>query len=55
VRRTASIRKWRLKHRANADSLPKAGDRLFSFTRLTPSQWRSACTTNAIEHLHEKS
>jgi putative transposase len=26
-----------------------------SFTRLTPSQWRSACTSNAIEHLHAKS
>ena len=48
-RRKAFIRKWRLKHRAVADSLEEAGDRLFSFTRLLPSQWRSARTTNAIE------
>ncbi len=38
----AFIRKWRLKHRAVADSLEEAGDRLFAFTRLPPSQWRSA-------------
>ena len=53
-RRKAFIRKWRLKHRAVADSLEEAGDRLFSFTRLPPSQWRSARTTNAIERLHEE-
>ena len=40
--------------RAVADSLEKAGDRLFTFTRLRPSQWRSARTTNAIERLHEE-
>ena len=54
VRRKAFIRKWRLRHRAVADSLEEAGDRLFSFTRLPPSQWRSARTTNAIERLHEE-
>src|SRR5207302_2781559 len=32
----------------------EAGDRLFTFTRLPPSQWRSARTTNAIERLHEE-
>ena len=37
-----------------ADSLEEAGDRLFSFTRLDPSQWKSARTTNAIERLHEE-
>ena len=52
--RKAFIRKWRLKHRAVADSLEEAGDRLFTFTRLPPSQWRSARTTNAIERLHEE-
>lgn len=52
--RKAFIRKWRLKHRAVADSLEEAGDRLFSFTRLPPSQWKSARTTNAIERLHEE-
>ena len=54
TRRKAFIRKWRLKHRAVADSLEEAGDHLFSFTRLPPSQWRSARTTNAIERLHEE-
>ena len=54
TRRKAFIRKWRLKHRAVADSLEEAGDRLFAFTRLPPSQWRSARTTNAIERLHEE-
>ena len=54
ARRKAFIRKWRLKHRAVADSLEEAGDRLFSFTRLPPSQWRSLRTTNAIERLHEE-
>jgi putative transposase len=54
ARRKAFIRKWRLKHRAVADSLEEAGDRLFTFTRLPPSQWRSARTTNAVERLHEE-
>ena len=54
VRRRAFIRKWRLKHRAVADSLEEAGERLFTFTRLPPSQWRSVRTTNAIERLHEE-
>ena len=54
IRRKAFIRKWRLKHRAVADSLEEAGDRLFTFTRLPPSQWRSVRTTNAIERLHEE-
>ena len=54
ARRKAFIRKWRLKHRPVADSLEEAGDRLFTFTRLPPSQWRSLRTTNAIERLHEE-
>jgi putative transposase len=54
TRRKAFIRKWRLKHRTVADSLQEAGDRLFTFTRLPPSQWRSVRTTNAIERLHEE-
>ena len=54
TRRKAFIRKWRLKHRAVADSLEEAGGRLFTFTRLPPSQWRSVRTTNAIERLHEE-
>jgi transposase-like protein len=54
ARRKAFIRKWRLKHRAVADSLEEAGERLFAFTRLPPGQWRSARTTNAIERLHQE-
>lgn len=51
-KRKAFLRKWRLKCRAVADSLEEAGDRLFAFTRLDPSQWKSARTTNAIERLN---
>ena len=54
VRRRAFIRKWRLKCKAVADSLEEAGDRLYTFTRLPVSQWKSARTTNAIERLHEE-
>ena len=54
ARRKAFVRKWRLRHRAVADSLEEAGDALFAFTRLPPSQWRSARTSNAIERLHEE-
>ena len=54
TRRKAFLRKWRLKCRAVADSLDDAGERLFAFTRLDPSQWRSARTTNAIERLNEE-
>ncbi|MBC7145935.1 MULTISPECIES: IS256 family transposase [Thioclava] len=54
TRRKAFLRKWRLKCRAVADSLEEAGERLFTFTRLHPSQWKSARTTNAIERLNEE-
>jgi transposase-like protein len=54
TRRKAFLRKWQLKCRAVADSLEEAGERLFAFTRLPPSQWKSARTTNAIERLHEE-
>ncbi|KWV59697.1 transposase [Bradyrhizobium macuxiense] len=37
-----------------ADSLEEAGERLFTFARLPPSQWKSVRTTNAIERLHEE-
>ena len=52
--RKSFIRKWRLKCQAVADSLEEAGDRLFTFTRLPSSQWRSARTTNAVERLQEE-
>ena len=48
-RRKAFVRKWRLRHRAVADSLEEAGDALFAFTRLPPSQWRSARTTDEMD------
>ena len=54
TRRKAFVRKWRLKCRAVADSLEEAGDRLFTFTRIDPSQWKAARTTNAIERLNEE-
>ncbi|MCA3475483.1 MAG: IS256 family transposase [Rhodobacter sp.] len=67
-RRKAFLRKWQLKCRAVADSLEGEGgpwpqwgrvsllngDRLFTFTRLDPPQWKSARTTNAIERLNEE-
>ena len=54
ARRKSFLRKWRLKHRPVADSLEEAGDRLFTFAQLPPSQWKSARTTNVIERLHEE-
>ena len=54
AKRRGFLRKWRLKCRAVADSLEEAGERLFTFTRLPDSQWKSARTTNAIERLHEE-
>jgi putative transposase len=53
-RSKAFLRKWRVRHNAVAESLDEAGDRLFTLTRLPPSQWKSARTTNAIERLHEE-
>jgi transposase-like protein len=52
--RKAFVRKWRMRCPAVANSLEEAGDRLFTFTTLPPSQWKSARTTNAIERLHEE-
>ena len=54
AKRKAFLRKWRLRCSAVAASLEEAGDRLFAFLRLPPSQWKSARTTNAIERLHEE-
>ena len=48
------LAKWQLKCHAVADGLEEAGERLFTFTRLHPSQWKSARTTDAIERLHEE-
>ena len=54
TKRRMFLAKWRLKHRPVADSLEEAGDRLFTFLRLPPQQWKSARTSNAIERLHEE-
>ena len=54
AKRRAFLRKWRLRCPAVVASLEEAGDRLFAFLRLPPSQWKSARTTNAIERLHEE-
>jgi len=54
ARRKAFLQKWRLKCRPVADSLEEAGDKLFTFTRFPPSQWKSIRTSNAIERLHEE-
>jgi len=54
IKTDTHLRKWRLKCRAVADSLEEAGDRLFTFTRLDPSQWKAARATNAIERLNEE-
>ncbi len=48
-RRRAFLRKWRLKCPAVATSLEEAGDRLFAFLRLPPSQWKSTRTTDEID------
>ena len=51
-KRKAFLAKWRLKCPGVADSLEEAGDRLFTFLRYPPRQWKSLRTTNAIERLH---
>ncbi|MCH8036379.1 MAG: transposase, partial [Proteobacteria bacterium] len=53
-KRKAFLAKWRLRCRGVADSLEEAGERLFTFLRYPPMQWRSLRTTNAIERLHEE-
>ena len=54
AKRKAFLAKWKLRCRAVADSLDEAGERLFTFLRYPPEQWRSLRTTNAIERLHEE-
>jgi putative transposase len=53
-KRRVFLAKWKLRCRAVADSLAEAGERLFTFLRYPPEQWRSLRTTNAIERLHEE-
>ncbi len=54
AKRKVLLGKWKLRCRAVADSLEEAGERLFTFLRYPPEQWRSVRTTNAIERLHEE-
>jgi putative transposase len=54
ARRKAFLARWKLRCRAVAESLQEAGERLFTFLRYPPEQWRSLRTTNAIERLHEE-
>jgi putative transposase len=54
TRRKAFLAKWQLRCRPVAASLQEAGERLFTFLRYPPEQWRSLRTTNAIERLHEE-
>ena len=53
-RRAEFLAKWRSKCPGVAKSLEEAGDRLFSFLRFPPQQWKTIRTTNAIERLNEK-
>jgi len=54
TRRKAFLVKWKLRCQPVAASLQEAGERLFTFLRYPPEQWRSLRTTNAIERLHEE-
>jgi transposase-like protein len=54
AKRKAFLAKWKLRCRPVADSLEEAGERLFTFLRYPPCQWRSLRTTNVIERLHEE-
>jgi len=54
AKRKAFLAKWKLRCRPVAVSLEEAGERLFTFLRYPPGQWRSLRTTNAIERLHEE-
>nr|CRH06550.1 Transposase [Candidatus Magnetococcus massalia] len=53
-KRKLFLAKRKLQCRGVADSLEKAGDRLFTFLRYPQVQWKSLRTTNAIERLHEE-
>jgi putative transposase len=54
AKRKVFLATWKLRCRAVADSLEEAGERLVTFLRYPPEQWRSLRTTNAIERLHEE-
>ena len=49
AKRKAFLAKWRLRCRPVATSLEEAGERLFTFLRYPPEQWRSLRTTDEID------
>jgi putative transposase len=48
------LAKWRSKCPKVATSLEEAGDKLFTFLRFPPAQWKSLRTTNSIERINEE-
>lgn len=52
--RRAFLVKWKQTCPAVARSLEEAGDRLFTFLRFPPSQWKTLRTTNSIERFQEE-
>jgi transposase-like protein len=52
--RSQFLAKWHAKCPKVAKSLREAGDKLFTFLRFPPLQWRSIRTTNSIERLNEE-
>ena len=48
-KRKAFLARWKLRCRPVADSLEEAGERLFTFLRYPPQQWRSLRTTDEID------
>lgn len=54
VLRERFLFKWRSKCPGVATSLEEAGDKLFTFLRFPPIQWKGIRTTNAIERLNEE-
>ncbi len=51
-KRKSFLAMCRLRCRGVADSLEEAVERLFTFLRYPPQQWKSLRTTNAIKRLH---
>ena len=49
AKRKLFLATWKLRCRAVADSLDEAGERLFTFLRYPPEQWRSLRTTDEID------
>ena len=46
--------KWHAKCPKVVKSFKEAGDRLFTFLKFPPQQWKSLRTTNSIERLNEE-